>query len=304
MSCNAPIALFTYKRLTHTKRTIASLLNNYLASQSDLIIFSDAPKNETDIEAVKEVRDFLEKIDGFHSVLIIYRENNLGLANSIIGGVTEILQQYDRVIVLEDDMVTSPYFLTYMNESLEIYSNDDRVISIHGYVYPVKNKLPKTFFLRGADCWGWATWQRGWKCFNPNGQYLLDELQKLDMTNEFDFNGTYGYTQMLKDQIAGKNDSWAIRWYASAFLEDKLTLYPRHSLVHNIGNDSSGTHCGTTSKLDVILSLAPIKVDRIEVKESKLARLQFENFFASGSKSNSLAKQVYGWLKRQFIGIS
>ena len=273
-----PIALFTYKRLDHTKRTIASLLNNYLASQSDLIIFSDAPKNETDIEAVKEVRDFLEKIDGFHSVLIIHRENNLGLANSIIGGVTEILQQYDCVIVLEDDMVISPYFLTYMNESLEMYSNDDRVISIHGYIYPVKSKLPETFFLRGADCWGWATWQRGWECFNPNGQYLLDELQKLDMTNEFDFNGTYGYTQMLKDQIAGKNDSWAIRWYASAFLEDKLTLYPRHSLVHNIGNDSTGTHCDTTSKLDVTLSFTPIKVNRIEVKESKLARFQFENF--------------------------
>ena len=300
----SPIAFFAYKRPEHTRKSLESLSQNEGAESSDLFIFCEGAKRIEDEEAVRQVRQVVRSKQWCGNVHIIEHEKNMGCANSIIYGVTKICEEYGSVIVLEDDMVTSPYFLTYMNESLEIYSNDDRVISIHGYIYPVKSKLPETFFLRGADGWGWATWQRGWKCFNPDGQYLLDELQKLDMTNEFDFNGTYGYTQMLKDQIAGKIDAWDIRWYASAFLEDKLTLYPRHSLVHNIGNDSSGTHCNTTSKFDATLSLTPIKVDRIEVKELKLARLQFENFFSSNSNSNSLAEQVYGWLKRQFIGIS
>jgi hypothetical protein len=295
----APIVLFTYKRLDHTQRTIKSLSNNQLASQSDLIIFSDAPKNETDIEDVNKVRDFLEKIDGFRSVSVIHRENNLGLANSIIGGVTEVLLQYEAVIVVEDDLLTSPHFLTYMNDSLERYANEERVISIHGYVYPIKKNLPSTFFLRGADCWGWATWRRGWDCFNPDGQYLLNELKKRNLTSEFDFGGSCGYTQMLEDQIAGKNDSWAIRWYASAFLADKLTLYPGKSLVQNIGIDGSGTHCGSSSNFDAILSLLPVQVDEIRVEDSKLARSQFEKFLTADSNPPSLAKRIYNWLKNK-----
>ena len=299
----APIAFFAYKRPEHARKSLEFLAKNHGAESSELFIFCDGIKKLEDSEAIQQVRDVIRSQQWCGQVHIVEREKNMGLAKSVIHGVTDLCSKYGKVIVLEDDMVTSPYFLAYMNESLEIYSNDDRVISIHGYFYPVNSKLPETFFLRGADCWGWATWQRGWECFNPDGQYLLDELNKRDLTNEFDFNGTYGYTQMLKDQIAGKNDSWAIRWYASAFLEDKLTLYPRHSLVHNIGNDSSGTHCDTTSKLDVTLSFTPIKVNRIEVKESKLARFQFENFFASSSKSSNLAEPLYSWLKRQFIRI-
>lgn len=300
----APIALFTYRRLEHTQRTIAALLNNHLASQSDLIIFSDASKNQKDFEDVRKVRDFLGTIDGFRSVSVVHREHNLGLANSIIGGVTKILQQYEQVIVVEDDLLTSPHFLTYMNDGLDVYSNDERVVSIHGYVYPIEKQLPETFFLRGADCWGWATWRRGWDCFNQDGQYLLDGLQKQNLTSEFDFNGTYEYTQMLKDQIAGKNNSWAIRWYASAFLAYKFTLYPGRSLVHNIGNDGSGTHCDSSSNLDATLSLSPVKVDKINVEESELARTEFEFFLGASSKPLSLPKRIQNWIKKQSIGVS
>ena len=128
----------------------------------------------------------------------------------------------DKVIVLEDDLVTSPHFLQYMNDGLGIYERDDRVISIHGYSYPVHGKLPETFFLRGADCLGWATWKRGWDLFEDDGQRLLNELERRNLTRSFDFDGSYPYTQMLRDQIAGSNSSWAVRWYASAFLRDKL----------------------------------------------------------------------------------
>ena len=146
--------------------------------------------------------------------------------------------------MLEDDLLTSPYFLDFMNEGLSIYEEDEKVISIHGYVYPISEKLPETFFLRGADCWGWATWKRGWDLFEPDGGLLLNKLEESKQTEEFDFNRSYPYTQMLKDQINGKTNSWAVRWYASAFLQNKYTLYPGKSLVSNIGGDGSGTNTG------------------------------------------------------------
>jgi Glycosyl transferase family 2 len=280
----SPIALFTYRRLEHTQRTIAALQTNHLADRSDLIIFSDGSKNETDIEDVTKVRDFLKTIEGFRSVSIIHREQNIGLANSIIGGVTDVLRQYERIIVVEDDLVTSPHFLTYMNDGLETYANTQRVVSIHGYLLPVEKQLPETFFRRGADCWGWGTWRRGWACFNPDGQYLLDELKKRRLTYELDLDGAFPFTEMLKGQIAGKNNSWAIRWHASAFLADKLTLYPGRSLVFNIGHDNSGTHCVADSRFDVDLSESPIKVGAIEVEPLESAITEFKLFL--GGKEN------------------
>lgn len=243
----APIVLFVYSRLKHTCQTVSALQKNYLADQSTLIIYSDGPKpgKETQVAAV---RQYIKTIKGFKSVNIVESKNNKGLANSIIEGVSAVVNKYGRVIVLEDDLVTSKYFLKYMNEALDFYQDKNEVISIHGYIYPVKKKLPETFFLKGADCWGWATWKRGWALFESNGKKLLSELEKRGLTKEFDFNGSYAFTNMLREQIAGKNDSWAIRWYASAFLKNKLTLYPGQTLVKNIGFDQSGEHCGDSQK--------------------------------------------------------
>ena len=274
-----PIALFVYNRQEHTRRTIDALKQNSVACESDLIIFSDAPRSEVQAKAVREVRQYIRQIDGFKSITIVEREANLGLASSVIDGVTTIVNKYGRIIVLEDDMVTSSYFLTYMNEALERYANDERVVSIHGYVYPVKQSLPEAFFLPGADCWGWATWSRGWTCFNSDGQFLLDELKRRKLIRAFDFNGTYPFSKMLEGQIKGKNDSWAVRWYASAFLEDKLTLYPGRSLVHNIGNDNSGTHCGESAGMDVNLSSTAISLNNLKSVPSQEGRQAFEDFF-------------------------
>lgn len=280
MSTNeiAPIALFVYNRPDHTRRTVEALQKNVLASKSDLIVFSDASKSKAQFEAVRKVRQYIRQIDGFKSVTIVERENNFGLARSIIDGVSHVCKEYGQVIVLEDDLVTSPYFLKYMNEGLEKYQDEQRVISIHGYVYPVEQTLPETFFLKGTDCWGWATWRRGWDLFGPDGQRLLDELKRRKLTHQFDFEGSYPYTKMLQNQIAGKNNSWAIRWYASAFLQDKLTLYPGRSLVHNIGLDGSGTHCSATSDFFNKLANYPISVDKIAVDDNILVRRAIINF--------------------------
>jgi hypothetical protein len=279
MNVLAPIVVFTYNRPEHTQRTLNALLINPLANESDIIIYSDSARTANHNKAVDEVRSYLSELTGFRSIKVIHRDKNFGLAESIIQGVTEVLQQSEKVIVLEDDMVVSPYFLEYMNEALEQFVDDDRVISVHGYVYPVDIELPEAFFIRGADCWGWATWRRGWEIFNPNGKYLLDELTRRGLLRSFDFNSTSPHSKMLKEQIKGENDSWAVRWYASAFLANKLTLYPGRSLVNNIGNDSSGTHCVTSEDFDVELSKTSINLKNVIVDVSPIALEAFEYYF-------------------------
>lgn len=292
----APIALFCYKRLQHTRQTVEALRKNGLATESELFVFSDGARTEADAGKVREVREYLKTVTGFKSITVVERERNLGLARSIIAGVTEIVEKHGRIIVLEDDMVTSPHFLRYMNEALELYEQEERVISIHGYVYPVRGSLPETFFLKGADCWGWGTWKRGWELFEPDGRKLLTELRRRGLLRRFDYNGAHHYTRMLEDQIAGKNDSWAVRWYASALLADRLTLYPGRSLVCNIGTDESGTHCDVTSVYDTEVAQRPLKVGGIPAEENETALREFEKYFRATRPP--LLQRVLRYLQR------
>lgn len=278
---NAPIALFVYQRIRETRIAVSALKANELAAESDLFIFSDAPRSEAAVRNVTAVREYLRTIDGFRSISIIERETNLGLSRSIIDGVGMLVERYGKVIVVEDDLETSKYFLNFMNDALQFYESDERVISIHGYVYPVKGTLPSTFFLKGADCWGWATWKRGWELFEQDGRVLEEQLKQRNVCDEFDFNGTYPYTRMLRQQIEGKNDSWAVRWYASAFLKDKLTLYPGRSLVNNISSDSLGTHTKHLAAFQSALSPVSLSVGDVPVEDHPVARRLFEQFFQS-----------------------
>ncbi len=278
---NAPITLFVYNRLDHTRQTVESLRKNELAQESDLFIFSDGPKNPETAKEISEIRDYLKTITGFKSITVIEREKNIGLANSIIDGVTDIVTKYGKIIVLEDDLVTSPYFLSYMNQGLDMYEHEDKVASIHGYMYPTKDALPETFFIRGADCWGWATWKRAWNIFEPNGQKLLDEIIEQKLQKQFNFGNSYDYLRMLKGQIAKRNNSWAVRWYASAFLKHKLTLYPGTSLVKNIGFDGTGTHSSDTNIFGNYVSTEKITLKKIAIEESRIGRQTFKKFFKS-----------------------
>jgi hypothetical protein len=276
----APIALFVYNRPIHTRLTINALANNVYAKDSELIVFSDGPKAELDKEQVAEVRNFIRTINSFKSIRIVESQINKGLAKSIIEGVTEVLKSSETIIVLEDDLVTSPHFLQYMNEGLNLYQHEEKVISIHAYMYPVKEELPETFFIRGADCWGWATWKKKWQLFEPDGAKLLRELKNQDLTREFNFNRSYPYVRMLKDQIKGRNNSWAIRWYASAFLAKGLTLYPGTSLVQNIGHDGSGVHSLKSNRYEYLVRLLPKKVllGNIEIIENTDAKNAIAKF--------------------------
>jgi hypothetical protein len=276
----APVALFAYKRLDHLKVTLEHLSRNPEASRTRLYVFSDGPKTAADQAAVAEVRRHIAGITGFAAVEVIEQAQNRGLASSIINGVTRVLADHDRVIVVEDDLLVSPYFLDYMNRGLAMYDGDETVASIHGYWYPRTPPMPETFFLRGADCWGWATWRRAWRHFNPDGQTLLKALADRGLSRQFDMEGHSGFLDMLRGQIEGRNDSWAIRWHAATFLDGMYTLYPGRSLVRNIGHDGTGTHCTVPEqeKFDVTLSPSPVTVARIPVMECDAARDAFIRF--------------------------
>jgi hypothetical protein len=292
----APIVLFVYNRLDHTHKTVAALQQNLLSNESDLYIYADAARDLASSNPVNEVREYLKTITGFKSVTIRLREKNLGVDANVIQGVTEIVEQHGKIIVLEDDLVTSKWFLTYMNDALNFYQHEEQVVSIHGYLPPVKQQLKEVFFLKGADCWGWATWKRGWDTFEANGSVLLDKLEKTGLQSAFDFEGSYPYTQALKDQAEGKTTCWDILWYAGSFLNNKLTLHPGKSLVNNIGHDNSGTHCEETRDYEVDLAESPVRVETTIVHDQQ-AFIAFSDFFRTLPQYRASKKS---WLSKSF----
>jgi len=266
----APLALFVYNRPEHTRKTVEALQANLLAPHTPLFVFCDAARNEVAREGVERVRDYVAQISGFASVTIISREQNLGLADSIINGVSMLCERFGRVIVLEDDLVTSPHFMTFMNDGLDTYALDERVQSVCGYMYPVELAADApSFFLSMPHSWGWAAWSDRWRIFDRDGQALLEQIRSRGLRRAFNTNGPHSNIKMLKDQIAGRNHSWFIRWHAVGFLRQMLTLYPACSLVRNIGIDGSGVHCAEW-KIDpyrVEVAVESIRVDRMPIIE-------------------------------------
>ena len=277
----APIILFIYNRPWHTQQTIEALAANKGAKEGFLYVFADGPKESASPEELKkihETREYIKTQRHFNNIQLFESATNKGLANSIIEGVTSILYRHDSAIILEDDLVTSPYFFDYMNNALVKFEHNEEVISIHGYCEPIAFDKP-AFFLRGADCWGWATWRRGWELFEKDATKLKQELLDRNLKYDFDYYGTFPYFKMLEKQISGEVDSWAIRWYASAFLKNKLTLYPSKSLVKNIGQDGSGTHQQADRSLEVNLPQNPVSLDNLAIEESQDARKKISEYF-------------------------
>jgi len=248
----APIAFFAYKRPEHTRKSLESLARNHGAEASELFIFCDGIKKSEDRAAIQQVREVIRSQQWCGRVHIIEREQNMGLAKSVIQGVTDLCNQYGKVIVLEDDLVLSPFFLEYMNQALDTYVADSQVVQISGHMFPVEFPPSQTdcVFLPFNTSWGWATWQRSWQHFDPDMRGYAELKSNSRKQHKFNLNGSYNYFSMLELQINGKIDSWAIRWYLSTFMLDGLTLFPKKSLVTNIGFDGSGTHCSDSLSLD------------------------------------------------------
>lgn len=245
----SPILLFVYNRPWHTQQTIEALQKNELAPESELFIYSDAPKNSDAKENVEKVRDYIKKIDGFKKITIIERDKNWGLANSVIDGATTILNEYDKIIVLEDDLMTSPYFLNFMNSALETFADRDDIFSITGFSFSSafmnfqKNYSEDIFLNYRPMSWSWATWKNRWDKIDWDVKDYPDFVSNKTKISTFNKGGT-DLSHMLKMQMDGKLDSWYIRWSYHALLQNKLTIYPTLSFVNNIGHDNSGVHCG------------------------------------------------------------
>jgi len=289
----APIVLFVYNRPEHTKRTVESLRYNTLAGKTNLFIYSDGAKSEKDKKNVEEVRNYIRTIKGFNKIEIIERVKNFGLANSVISGVNEIIQSFGKVVVLEDDMICSPYFLKFMNELLNIFYIDQRIFSVTGYTFPIKipefYKRPLYLSPRSSS-WGWGTWKNRWEKADwdlKDFQSFIDDKSRVESFNK----GGEDLTRMLKNSISGKVDSWSVKWTYTHFMNNAFCVYPTKSRIINIGADSSGVHTGRTNKFNVDLENHDIEIANVEnLQPDEEILKNFRRFFKKNVFSSVLNK--------------
>lgn len=287
----SPIVLFVYNRPEHTKRTVESLLNNTLVSKSTLFIFSDGAKNDKDKQNVDSVRDYIKTLKGFDKIEITEREKNLGLANSVIAGVSEVFKFYHKVIVLEDDMISSPYFLKYMNEVLNYFEDDQRIFSVTGYTFPIK--IPKNYhhplyIAPRASSWGWGTWKDRWEKVDWEISDYESFIKDKSQVKEFNKGGN-DLARMLTNSLNGNIDSWAVKWSYAHFKNNAYCVYPVKSRVQNIGADKSGVHTSRTKKFDVEMEMNDVEiidVKNLQPNEELLSN--FKKFFKKNVFSSAL----------------
>jgi hypothetical protein len=296
----SPIVLFVYNRPLHTEQTIQALKNNELAAKSELFIFSDAAKSEKDKESVDTVRQFIETIDGFKNVTIYKNQSNAGLANNIIKGVSKILHEYGKVIVLEDDLITSPYFLNYMNNALNLYEKQENIFSISGFNYPTEIfTLPSHYkydvYLNYRSCsWGWATWKDSW----AKTDWEMTDYKEFSQSNHDKklFNrGGDDLFDKLKDAMNGLTNSWAIRWAYTHYKYNAYAAYPRYSYISNIGFDNSGTHCKKPLYPDNDLSIAvkdPFLPEYLQSDKEVIHRHSQIHKYSTSRKMKELTKYL------------
>ncbi|HPF12451.1 MAG TPA: hypothetical protein PLP62_13430 [Flavobacteriaceae bacterium] len=262
----APIVLFVYNRPWHTAQTLEALSKNTLANQSIIYIFSDGAKEGAsgeDISKINQVRSLLLEKQWCKEVNIVHRDQNLGLANNVIDGVTQVINKHGKVIVLEDDILTGKYFLKFMNDGLNIYREELKVFGISGYKFPSKGTVDsESYFLPLSSSWSYATWFDRWNDVSFNGDELLIKIDNLNLKEKLNF-GHYPFYRMLVDQVKGLNNSWAIRFYSSMLLKESYFLFPKTSLVENIGFDNTGVHCGAEN------SFSNVKLSNFEIKVAK-----------------------------------
>jgi len=299
----APIILFVYNRPWHTQQTVEALQNNDLASESELFIYADGAKQGNDPK-VAEVRKYIKTIKGFKNVTIIVRNKNWGLADNIIDGITEIVNKFGRIIVLEDDLLTSKYFLQYMNDALNMYEKETNVYGISAYSFYPDKELSETFFLPIGSSWGWATWKHAWINFEDDTQKIIAEIKNKKLIKQFDF-GHYPYWNMLHSQASGKVNSWAIRFYASYFLKKGVFLHPNQSLIENIGVGEDATHTSAKIIFENKLYNTKIKVKKIKPnknrKITKITEKKLQQDLKTNKPKTSMLKRVFRKLKRKLI---
>ena len=298
----APIVLFVYNRPWHTQQTVEALQKCELAAESDLYIFADGPKEGASDETqqkIAEIRQYIHTVDGFKSIHIQESPTNKGLANSVVQGVSKVVEKHGKVIVVEDDIVVSPGFLKFMNDALETYYDEPKVMHVSGYMYPLKhNRLPDTFFYPAASCWGWATWDRAWKHFCSDAKYLYDQLKENNFIDILNINSIHGFENQLKENIDGTLNTWFIKWNASVVLQGGYSLYPKVSFVQNIGFDNSGEHCETSSLFYCPKLSSSIHVHKQAIVFNQEAIKCLRNYYNQCGDEKSLSRMSKALLRK------
>lgn len=296
----APIAVFVYRRPAHTRRMLASLLANPEARDAAITVYCDGPRGDDDERDVIATRNVIHEMVPADA-RVVFRKSNLGLAGSVIEGVTEQCGEYGRVVVVEDDLVLSPAAIRYFNAALNAYRDVNRVMHIAGYMFPVRRRLPPSFFYRETSCWGWATWRRAWDRFEPDVSIIQDNLLKRSLVRSFDIRGSGHYWEMLEMQRRGELDSWAVRWYGSVFMHGGLALHPSRPLVQNEGFDGTGVHCIETAAFDVeIADEIPEFPERIEeCEDAVLAMIDYRNRTQNVPHAPSVSRRILDCFRRR-----
>lgn len=250
MQARTPLALFVYNRPHHIRRAFEALMRCSARERCAITVYCDAPRESSHRKAVAEARAVVAAWAPRLDATVVYQPQNLGLARSIAGGVTDLVTRHGRAIVLEDDLVPSPEFLEFMLAGLDRYENDDRVAQVSGCLLTGATKSQTDgVFLPLTTSWGWATWQRAWSLFRWQDNIDPYELDRdREFRDRFTLGGKAKFHKMLQDRLNGRNDSWAILWWFAVARANKLVLYPRETLVWNGGFDRSGVHCGGLEK--------------------------------------------------------
>ena len=281
MQTLAPILLLVYDRPKQTRQTLAALEKNPLAKDSLLYIVSDAPKNAQAVEAVNQVRALIREPWHFQHINIIERQRNRGAAESLIDAVSRLIRKHGKLIILEDHLETSPHTLRYFNDALYRYQADDLAMAVSGYMYPVEQPkmLPKSFFFRAPNGWGWATWERAWNHFEADIKILTSDLRRRDK-QAFSLEGSEDFWKQVKAYRKGKTDSWLIRWYLSMFKRNGLVLYPRQSLIKPLPTDPKKEMAEIDDRYQVSLATQRIKYFPQTVVEEVKAYEAIKYFYA------------------------
>ncbi|WP_198314779.1 MULTISPECIES: glycosyltransferase family 2 protein [unclassified Acidovorax] len=297
----APIVLFVFARPDHTRRTLDALVANKLAGESDLIIYADGARNVGEQDRVNLVRAIVNSLSGFKSVTVVEREINYGLARNIIEGVSDVCSRYGRAIVLEDDIVTSPQFLTFMNAALDRYADDSRVWHISGWNYPINTEgLGDVFLWRLMNCWGWATWADRWVQYKKEPARLVREWSSEDI-HRFNLDGGQNFWEQVTRNNDGALNTWAIFWYATIFENNGFCVNPSLSYVNNIGLDGSGENCGG-SNTGILLPINNVEcnVFGCDIVESDIAVQRIQKYYKDQKKTlfvrviNKIARSTLG----------
>lgn len=299
----SPVIIVAYNRDAHFRMTLKALSLNIDAINTMLYCYLDGPKNPDDSIAQEKIIDVINQYKkNFKKVEIIIREYNYGLAKNITEAVTETVSKYGKVIVLEDDIVTSKSFIKFMNNALKFYENNEKIwhIAAHSEIN-FEDRKDEIYIWSVMNCWGWATWANRWKYFEKNPEHLINDFSE-DMIRDFDLDGCGYFWYQVVANASKRIDTWAIFWYATIFKNNGFCVNPYFSFAKNIGLDGTGVHCDfdVDRMKNQILNHDGEFVGKKEIIEDTVIKASIRDTYFARRKTLTYIKKAYSSRKNLY----